>query len=389
MVSDAVSPTPKEHKDFFISYNGADEEWAEWIAWQLEHAGFSSILQAWDFRPGNNFVVEMDRASRIAERTIVVLSPNFFGSSFTPPEWANAFAKDPTGGKRSMVPVRVEDCDVEGLLGQVVSIDLIGLARDEASKKLLAGVQPGRSKPTSEPEFPGANPRVEAPRTIPARNSAGLIWEKTADVPVVWRSQLSRSYRGQGGPTVAEVQLVPLEDALLKVRRLADLPDELAGAGRSGGLFSASEQLTTDATSDFAYVRSIGNFSAESAGLMVTRSGQRGAWVSLPHDSMGSVLDEADLTTRIASVLALLLNLDLPVASRYAVTASLGPTSMLTVGSSAIVGNRHSASMLGVTGNEIVLPVEDSVNSDAIATHASELAEELVARLVARTKRRN
>ena len=26
--------------DFFISYNGADEHWAEWLAWTLEDAGY-------------------------------------------------------------------------------------------------------------------------------------------------------------------------------------------------------------------------------------------------------------------------------------------------------------------------------------------------------------
>ena len=37
------------HKDFFISHNKADKAWAEWIAWELEAAGYSTILQAWDF----------------------------------------------------------------------------------------------------------------------------------------------------------------------------------------------------------------------------------------------------------------------------------------------------------------------------------------------------
>ena len=39
-------------KDFFISYTGADQQWAEWIAWQLDHAGYTTILQAWDFHAG-------------------------------------------------------------------------------------------------------------------------------------------------------------------------------------------------------------------------------------------------------------------------------------------------------------------------------------------------
>jgi hypothetical protein len=56
-------------KDFFVSYNKADA-WAEWIAWQLEEAGYSTVIQAWDFRPGSNFVLEMHRAAQEAERTV-------------------------------------------------------------------------------------------------------------------------------------------------------------------------------------------------------------------------------------------------------------------------------------------------------------------------------
>ena len=46
-------------KDFFISYNKADRERAEWIASQLDEAGYPVFLQAWDIRPGSNFVREM------------------------------------------------------------------------------------------------------------------------------------------------------------------------------------------------------------------------------------------------------------------------------------------------------------------------------------------
>ena len=49
-------------KDFFISYNKADLTWAEWIAWELEQAKYTVTLQAWDFRPGYNFVMDMDKA---------------------------------------------------------------------------------------------------------------------------------------------------------------------------------------------------------------------------------------------------------------------------------------------------------------------------------------
>jgi len=101
-------------KDFFIGYNRADRTWAEWIAWQLEAAGYSTVVQAWDFRPGSNFALEMHLATQEADRTIAVLSPDFLKSPFTMPEWAAAFATDPSARKVKLLPVRVRDCDPSG-----------------------------------------------------------------------------------------------------------------------------------------------------------------------------------------------------------------------------------------------------------------------------------
>ena len=108
--------------DFFISYNKADRSWAEWIARQLEHAGYSTALQAWDFRPGSNFVVEMQKASADCSRTIAVLSPDYLSAQFTQPEWAAAFAKDPAGNSRTLVPVRVGDCSLEAYFPQISKV---------------------------------------------------------------------------------------------------------------------------------------------------------------------------------------------------------------------------------------------------------------------------
>jgi hypothetical protein len=90
-------------RDFFISYNRADRAWAVWIAWQLEAAGYSTVLQAWDFVPGSNFVLEMDKAAQQAKRTIAVLSPSYLAASFPQPEWGSAFAGDPSGAERKLV----------------------------------------------------------------------------------------------------------------------------------------------------------------------------------------------------------------------------------------------------------------------------------------------
>ena len=151
-------------KDFFISYTHADKNWAEWIAWHLEEASYTTILQAWDFHAGGNFVLAMDSATKQAGRTIAVLSPDYFASKYTPSEWAAAFRHDPKGELGLLVPVRVRPCDVEGLLGQVVYIDLVNQDEQTARSTLLASLQSGRQKPASAPPFPSvAHTLLERP----------------------------------------------------------------------------------------------------------------------------------------------------------------------------------------------------------------------------------
>jgi TIR domain len=81
-------------RDFFISYTGADVAWAEWIAQTLEDAGYQTVVQAWDFRPGQDFVHQMQQATQQAARTIAVLSPAYLGSAFGEAEWRVALASD-------------------------------------------------------------------------------------------------------------------------------------------------------------------------------------------------------------------------------------------------------------------------------------------------------
>ena len=160
----AFLETTAPKKDFFVSYNRADARWAEWIAWTLEEAGQTIVLQAWDFRPGGNFVLEMQKAAVETERTIAVLSPDYLAAEFTQPEWAAAFAHDPTGAKGLLLPIRVRDCAPPGLLSPIFYVDLVGLDEKTAKEKLLAGVNRERAKPKTAPVFPKT---AAAPSTKP------------------------------------------------------------------------------------------------------------------------------------------------------------------------------------------------------------------------------
>ncbi|MBD2288905.1 tetratricopeptide repeat protein [Microcystis wesenbergii FACHB-1317] len=143
-------------KQFFVSYNGRDKQWAEWIAWILEEAGYSVIIQAWDFRPGSNFVLEMQNATVQAEKTLAVLSNNYLNALYTHPELAAAFAQDPKGQKRTLIPIRVSECEIKGLWQQIVYADVVNLSEAEAKDVVLAALQE-RAKPTQAPGFPGVS----------------------------------------------------------------------------------------------------------------------------------------------------------------------------------------------------------------------------------------
>ena len=101
-------------RDFFISYTRMNVRWARWIAVELERAGYSTVLQDSGFRPGDDFVHEMQVATSTARRTIAVLSPAYFASEFGDAEWRIAFADEPSGDKGLLLPVRVQPCRPPG-----------------------------------------------------------------------------------------------------------------------------------------------------------------------------------------------------------------------------------------------------------------------------------
>ncbi|MCL2356633.1 MAG: tetratricopeptide repeat protein [Defluviitaleaceae bacterium] len=135
-----VNKRSTKKDDFFISYTGIDEEWATWIAAVLEGEGYICRIQAWDFRAGGNFVLDMHKALLECERFIAVMSQDYFDSLYCNAEWAAAFTKDATGEKRLFVPVRIANFKPEGLFAAVHYINLFDADEDTAEERLISGV---------------------------------------------------------------------------------------------------------------------------------------------------------------------------------------------------------------------------------------------------------
>ncbi len=161
--------------DFFISHAGRDTAWAEWLAWQLQQAGYTVELDVWDWAPGEDFVARMQQALERADRLLAVCTEAYFTSAYGGAELRAAFAQSAAAQGR-IVPVLVEPVTLPALFAPLIYVDLTGLDEATAAVRLRARLTGGR--PTAAPPFPRAGP---APADKPG--FAGVL-------PAVWKVPL-------------------------------------------------------------------------------------------------------------------------------------------------------------------------------------------------------
>ena len=199
-------------KDFFISYTAVDKDWAVWIAWILEEAGYQVFVQAWDILPGNNFVAEMQKAMIEYRQTIAVLSENYFDSKYTKAEWTAAITHDPTGESRSLIPVKVRECTPEGFFLSTAYVDIVGCSEQDARAALLSAFS-ARLKPTVAPMFPSdrrhRNTHTKTTALFPG-NPTGVTRNTTEQILDISSNTLS------SGSTASATRSLPPKNLLAK-----------------------------------------------------------------------------------------------------------------------------------------------------------------------------
>jgi WD40 repeat protein/3',5'-cyclic AMP phosphodiesterase CpdA len=151
---------PAGQLDFFISYSPADERWATWVAATLEGAGYSAMLQVWDFLAGTNFIDLMDRGVSNSAIVMAILSRNYLTSRYGRMEWQAAMRAAPDRPEAKLMTVRVEECELSGLLATITYIDLVGVTDPDAARALLlervGQALAGRARPAGAAPYPAA-----------------------------------------------------------------------------------------------------------------------------------------------------------------------------------------------------------------------------------------
>lgn len=220
-----------------------------------------------------------------------------------------------------------------------------------------------------------------------------LIWSPlTEAVDVRWRGSWPAPPRGgHDDGAVLEVHALPLDGPTLSARQVRELGDQLASRLRSVGAVDSSVAIEAGADSDAAWAmpstptrRGMWNESRpeELLGVRLARTGQRSAWLRLPADGLGSILDEADLAERLGRLLRLIGGLQALEADRYAVAVALASTSMVSRGSASSLGHRSGAQPVSLQQSDMLVPPDEAVSAGGLAEGAHEVGVALSRALI-------
>jgi nucleoside phosphorylase len=251
------------------------------------------------------------------------------------------------------------------------------LAKTELAEAELAEAELAKTElAKTEPAVPGAamtGPDLAADEAPLGGEGPGRgpEWRSLGEtLPTAWLPQL-------GAPLLRasaflELHLVPAGRAgPLAARQLGALSHELTALGRAGCLFGPDETLS--ASDPATVVSTAGN------GLAVTRDGQRSAWMPLPKDTLGAVLDPADIADRVSTLLRVLLQIEAPCPAEAGLAVGVTPAILLAEGDVSALPRKLARGRTSMT--PVRVPAADVLARARITACPQDVAAELTARL--------
>ncbi len=151
-------------KCVFISYSHslADQDWAEWVSYQLVDIGYDTVLSR-SIPAGLDFIQEWHEGITKAEHIIALFSPDYLKTLSAQPGLTAALAQQYNGNKGKFLPIRVLECQPEGLLGPIVYLDFVTVSEESQAREMLLASLGERGKPTRPPTFPDSEEKPQYP----------------------------------------------------------------------------------------------------------------------------------------------------------------------------------------------------------------------------------
>jgi hypothetical protein len=116
----------RKKQTFFISYSAREEWLAREVVKVIEAKGHSAIVQFRDFAQAS-FVRSMREGIADSDRFVALQSKAYWSSDHCQAEWDAAYALDPGGKKRFIVPFLVEPVGLPPIASELVYKSLVGL----------------------------------------------------------------------------------------------------------------------------------------------------------------------------------------------------------------------------------------------------------------------
>lgn len=122
---------------FFISRAGSDREQAKALAAWLEQSGHRVFIQDWSIDPGQDFLAKIHDALREGAHVVALLTDDYLKSRWCRMEWNAAYKAQTESGERRLSPIRIKDCQPDGIMAAVAYLDLVGLGEESARQEVL------------------------------------------------------------------------------------------------------------------------------------------------------------------------------------------------------------------------------------------------------------
>ncbi|MEH1165683.1 toll/interleukin-1 receptor domain-containing protein [Micromonospora sp. CPCC 205539] len=204
---------PSARAQIFISHAGCDRDWAEWVGWELQNAGYRVELGLWDWEVGENIIVKIRDALQRCDLMIALFSEGYFDAErHTTVEWS-ALLHDRQASQPLILPLRVEMVTPPRILAALLCEDLFDVPEVEARRRLLNVVR-GKRRPNSRPQFPGSGgdcrvqqPQDKPPRSLPDAQHGAAWVPNDVERAAAWELHVE---------LITRVTAVPLQHGLLR-----------------------------------------------------------------------------------------------------------------------------------------------------------------------------
>jgi GTPase SAR1 family protein len=139
--------------DIFISYTSSDDNWAKWIAKELEVLGHNTHVHEWEINAGDDIYAWMEKHHDAADHVLCVVSDEYMKAPYSTLERNSALWQ--AAGKRPgfVLMAAVKPCSLPTLTDHLSRCELYGLPDEMARQRFHAFMAKRKSPATIA--FPG------------------------------------------------------------------------------------------------------------------------------------------------------------------------------------------------------------------------------------------